>query len=280
MENINSSLARQNLWQFFLLTFMFSWILWLPGLLITYKLVTPTRTWIVICNILRWLGGMGPSVAAVLLTKKHDGYSGIKKILCRVWDMGLGYWYLPVLFLLPATIIFAHVLNGLVFNSPFPKSSLLTEFYWIPIIFLVFLIMQFSEELGWRGYALDRLQKRWSAVLSSVLLGSIWAIWHLPMFLISGFSQFDNQLPYGQFFITLVLISVLITWLQNNTKGSLAPAFIMHALFNLSGEVFPLVEKTGNSQGDYIPWIICNILLFLIVLVVIIHWGYKKMVHN
>ena len=280
MENSKSGLAKQHLWQFFLLTFLFSWILWLPGSLITYKLVTPNQPWIVICNILRWVGGTGPSVAAVLLTKKHDGYSGIKKLFGRVWDIRLGYWYLPVLFLLPATIVFAHILNVLLFNSPFPESSLLTEFYWIPIIFLVFLIMQFSEELGWRGYALERLQKRWSAVFSSVLLGSIWAIWHLPMFLISGFSQYDNQLPYVQFFITLVLISVLITWLQNNTKGSLAPAFIMHALLNLSGEVFPLVEKTENSKGDSIPWIICNILLFLIVLAIISYWGFKKLVRN
>lgn len=278
--NIKSGLVNRQLWQFILLTFLISWILWLPGLLFTYELLTPNQFWIVIGNILRWVGGTGPSVAAVLLTKKHDGYSGIKKIFRRVWDLKLGYWYIPVLFLLPATVVLAHLLNSLIFNSPFPKSSLLTEFYWIPIIFLVFLVMQFSEELGWRGYALDRLQKRWSAAFSGVLLGSIWAIWHLPMFLIRGFSQHDNQLPYGQFFITLVLISVLITWLQNNTKGSLAPAFIMHAMLNLSGEVFPLVEKTDNSQGDYIPWIICNILLFLIVLVVIIHRGYKKMVHN
>lgn len=280
MENIKSSPANRQLWQFFLLTFLFSWILWLPGLLITCKLVTPDQSWIVLCNILRWVGGTGPSVAAVLLTGKQDGYAGLKKLFRRVWDLRLGYWYLPALLLLPAAVILAHVLNGLLFNSTFPKSSLLSEFYWIPVIFLFFLIMQFSEELGWRGYALDRLQKRWSAVFSSVLLGCIWAIWHLPMFLISGFSQHDNQLPYGQFFITLVLISVLITWLQNNTRRSLAPAFIMHAMLNLSGEVFPLVEKTENTQGDFIPWILCNMLLFLIAIAVIFHWGYKKLVRN
>ena len=267
-------------WQFFLLTFLFSWTLWLPGLLITYKLVTPDQAWIELCNILRWVGGTGPSVAAVLLTIKHEGYAGVKTLFKRVWDLRLGYWYFPALFLLPAAIILAHLLNVLLFNSPFPKSSLLTEFYWIPVVFLVFLIMQFSEELGWRGYALDRLQKRWSAVFSSVLLGSVWAVWHLPMFLISGFSQHDNQLPYGQFFITLVLISVLITWLQNNTKGSLAPAFIMHAMLNLSGEVFPLVEKSENTQGDSTPWIICNVILLLVVVAVIAHWGYKKLVRN
>lgn len=277
---IKSCEANQQLWQFFILTFLFSWILWLPGLLITYKVLTPNQPWIIMSNLLKWAGGTGPSVAAVILTRKHNGNTGVKVLFQRVLKIKLGYWYLPVLFLLPTTIFLAHVLNSLLFNSSFPKSSLLTEFYWIPIVFLIFLIMQFSEELGWRGYALDRLQQRWNAVFSSVMLGSIWAVWHLPMFFISGFGQFDNQLPYGQFFITIVLISVLITWLQNNTKGSLVPAFIIHAMMNLSGEVLPLVEKNKNTQSDSIPWIITNILLLVIVIAVILFWGYKKLVRN
>jgi hypothetical protein len=277
---INSNTATRQLGQFFLCTFLFSWILWLPGLLITYNVVAPAQPWIVISNILKWAGGTGPSVAAIILTKKQAGNTGIKELFGRVVKIKLGYWYLPALLLLPATIILAHVLNGLLFHAAFPESSLLTDFYWIPILFLIFWVMQFSEELGWRGYALDRLQQRWNAVFSSVLLGIIWAVWHIPMFYISGFGQYDNQLPYGQFFITIVLISVLITWLQNNTKGSLVPAFTIHAMINLTAEVLPLVEKNKNAQIDYMPWIISNILLLLIVVAVIVFWGYKKLVRN
>ena len=168
--------------------------------------------------------------------------------------------------------------NILFFDASFPQSSLLLEYWWIPFVFLIFVVMQFSEELGWRGYALDRLQKRWNAVFSSLLLGVIWAFWHLPMFFIIGFGQYDNQIPYGHFFITIVLVSVLITWLQNNTKGSLVPAFILHAMINLTGEVLPLAKKNELGQIDATPWIICNLLLFLIVIVVIRFWGYKKLV--
>jgi membrane protease YdiL (CAAX protease family) len=276
---MKNHLNRQ-LWQFFLFTFSFSWLLWLPGLLITHKLVNPTETLISTSNFLKWIAGTGPSLAAIFLTGINGGKTEVKKLFSRLWNIKLGYWYFPVLLLLPATLIIAHLLNIILFHASFPSSGLLTEFWWIPIIFLIFLIMQFSEELGWRGYALDRLQKRWNAVFSSVLLGIIWAIWHLPMFLISGFGQYDNQLPYGQFFITLVLISVLITWLQNNTNGSLVPAFIIHAMLNLSGEVLPLVEKSNNTQCDYMPWIISNILLCLIIIVVIFIWGYKKLVRT
>lgn len=270
--------SNQQLWQFFLLTFLFSWLLWLPGMLITYNLINTSQTFITISNIIKWVAGMGPSLAAIYLVIKVDGKTGTKKLFKRVLQLKLGYWYFPVFLLLPIMLVFAHLLNIIFFDASFPKTGLLAEPWWIPVLFVIFFIMQFAEELGWRGYALDRLQKRWNALFSSILLGSIWAIWHLPMFLTSGFSQHDNHLPFGQFFLTIVLMSVLITWLQNNTKGSLVPAFIIHALINLSGEVLPLIEKNSEIQGDYTVWIISNILLFLFVIVVIFFWGYKKLV--
>jgi uncharacterized protein len=87
--NIKTYTATRQLWHFFLLTFLFSWMLWLPGLLITYKLVTPNQPWIVICNVLKWVGGTGPSVAAILLTKKHDGKTGLKELFGRVVNIKL-----------------------------------------------------------------------------------------------------------------------------------------------------------------------------------------------
>ena len=67
---------------------------------------------------------------------------------------------------------------------------------------------------------------------------------------------------------------------QKNTKSSLVPAFIIHAPINLSGEVLPLIEKNLEIQGDYTVWIISNILLFLFAIVILIFWGYKKLVRQ
>jgi membrane protease YdiL (CAAX protease family) len=118
-------------------------------------------------------------------------------------------------------------------------------------VFLIFFILQISEEFGWRGYTPDRLQARWSALISSLIIGVLWGIWHLPMFLSNGLPHFENHLPFGQLFITLVAASIFITWLQNNCKGSLIPAFVIHSLINISGEALPLIEKNKEVQGNY-----------------------------
>ena len=93
------------------------------------------------------------------------------------------------------------------------------------------------------------------------------------MFFSAGFGHYEQQLPFGQFFLTLVLISIVITWFQNNCGGSLVPAFICHALINLSGEILPLIERAEEGQGDYRAWILANGLFAIIVAVVLAIWG-------
>lgn len=271
---------NQQLWQFFTLTFLFSWLLWLPGVLISYKLINPGNTFIAIMNVLKWVAGMGPSLAALYLIIRYDGKTGLKTLLQRVLKLRLGYWYIPTFLLLPVILVAAHLLNVFLFNASFPKTGLLAEPWWIPILLIMFVIMQFAEELGWRGYALDLLQQRWSALFSSILLGCIWGIWHIPMFLTSGFGQHDNHLPFGQFLLTLVFMSIFITWIQNNTKNSLVPALIIHSCINLSGEVLPLIEKNKEINGNYTAWILANTLLFFVAIIVIMFWGYKKLTRS
>jgi uncharacterized protein len=276
----NKDLTNKQLWQFFLLTFSFSWLLWLPSVLITYRLITPNQTLITLNNVIKWVAGIGPSLSAIILVIKLYGKEGLTKLFMRVLKIKLGYWYFPVLLMFPTILVAAHLINSLFFNTPLPKTGLLKEPWWIPVLFVIFFVLQFSEELGWRGYALDRFQNKWNALYSSLLLGIIWAIWHLPMFLSNGFGQHDNHLPFIQFLITLVLVSVLITWFQNNTNYSLIPAFVIHAFINLSGEVLPLIEKGTGKQGNYKVWIILNILLFISVVVIVFFYGYKNLVRK
>ena len=274
---------HSEIFQFFLLTFLFSWILWLPGILVTYHLIETTPTIDSINNILKWIAGLGPSLSGIYIILKYKGKQSLKELFKRVFKFKLGIYYISLFLLFPVTLVAAHLINIQLFDASFPVTGLLKEPYWIPVLFIIFYIYQFSEELGWRGFALDALQKKTNAIYASIILGSLWALWHLPMFLTEGFGQHDNHLPFGQFFITLVLLSIIITWFQNNTKGSLVPAFTIHAFINLSGEVLPLIEKNENHQGNYTVWIILNIILLFIIIPLVIIKGRtltQKQIHK
>lgn len=261
---------------FFALTFLFSWLLWLPAVLLTYGVTDKTSFLGGIAGPAGYLAGIGPSLVAFALVAKDGGSKGMKALLARGLQFRLGAWYWPVFLLLPLVLVAAHWLNTLR-GGTFPVTGALAQPYLILPLFLVFFIMQLGEEFGWRGYALDRLQENQGAVHASVVLGLLWSLWHLPMFLARGFGHHDYRLPFVQFSATFVLASILITWLQNNTHGSLIPAFVIHTYINMSGEVLPLIERNREAQGDYSAWIICNGLLALVVAIVIVRWGARTL---
>ena len=98
----------------------------------------------------------------------------------------------------------------------------------LPLIAFLLFFGPIPEELGWRGYALDRLQARWSAGVASLILGLVWASWHLPLFWIAG--TYHQQLGVGSVRFWLYLASflpqsVLITWVYNHTERSILSRF-------------------------------------------------------
>jgi len=277
---ISKILSEKQLLKFFIFTFLFSWILWLPGILRTWEVINPSDPVLGLIEALNWIGGIGPSLAAFLLVFRNEGKQGAKNLFKRLLQLRLGNWYIPIFLLVPILLVLAHIINVVILGANFPITGLMLEPWWIPVVFIIFFILQFSEEFGWRGFVLERLQSKWNALTSSVILGVLWAIWHLPMFLSKGFPHYDYYLPFHQLLLTLVAASVLITWLQNNCIGSLIPAFVIHALINFSGEILPLIEKNKDYQGDYTVWLIVNILLIIAVIIIVKFWGYKTLIRK
>lgn len=124
------------------------------------------------------------------------------------------------------------------------------------------------EELGWRGYALDRLQLRQSALVSSVILGVVWAVWHLPLFFTEGSYQHDmvgfGTLEFWMFMIGIIPVSVAITWVYNNTARSILVAILMHGWTNFT---LQSIELTGRSEVFHIT------IWFVVVALIIAIWG-------
>lgn len=147
----------------------------------------------------------------------------------------------------------------ILFGSPSPTISagvvglLVAEF-----VRIAFLGGPLGEELGWRGFALPRLQLQRTAFDASVVLGVIWGLWHVPLYFVPGTGQFETvsggmstAFAIGAFVVWTVGLSILFTWLFNETKGSLLVLILFHASVNLGAFLPSAVGSTGGVSLLY-----------------------------
>ena len=114
--------------------------------------------------------------------------------------------------------------------------------------------------------ALERLQMRWDALTSSLIIGLVWALWHLPLFLMVGTSYHESGIPFIGFLIKMIAISILFTWLYNNTKQSLWSAILLHWLYTYAAQVL----SSGVTQSPLYNWLECLPYVILAAIVVLI----------
>ncbi|HOQ20733.1 MAG TPA: CPBP family intramembrane metalloprotease [Methanothermobacter sp.] len=165
--------SEKDLYLFFIIAFAWSWLLWLPEVLWGIRL---------------YLAPFGPTIAAFILTYINEGLDGVGRLFKRGIDFSFEkIWLIPIFLLMP-TIIGLSLLLAILSGETAPSIHVLYQ-PWIIIpafFYILFLGGPVAEEFGWRGYALDRLQKRYNALISSIILGIIWGLWHLPLFSMKG----------------------------------------------------------------------------------------------
>jgi membrane protease YdiL (CAAX protease family) len=223
---------------FFLLAFAITWSLWIPAALAEQG----TIAFPVPLALAGLLGAWGPTLAGICTTAIADGLAGLRRLFGRlvVWRVGLR-WYLFVL-LWPVFLLLAVTGVSMLLGSPAPDfaNPPVVEEYPLPpealsagflpllpmVLVIQFLGSSLGEEVGWRGFALPRMQAARSALLASVLLGVVWGIWHLPRFWIPGMPLDGAEV--GWFMLAIILDTVLYTWVFNNTRGSLLPVLLLH----------------------------------------------------
>lgn len=194
-------------------------------------------------------GAFGPSVAALALTLLQGGREAVRDLLGQVtrWRVA-PRWYAVVAVPIAAKLVSTGLLVGIVgADLSFDHLASIP----LPVVAAVVLVSGFvpgaiGEELGWRGYALPLLQARLGPVAASLLLGVMWAAWHLPIFVVPFLAQAD--LPLMPFVVEVVAISVVFTWLFNNTRGSVLLAILLHAGNNaMTPVLYPAAEAAGAS---------------------------------
>jgi uncharacterized protein len=225
---------KHSLILFFILAYIISWLVWLSQVAsVQGYLDRPVSPY------LHLLGGLGPMLAALIVTSLSAGKAGLREIAARMsrWQVGpvwhLIAWFGPALVFVVAVIV-VFVTSGtwpdvsrFGQTTEYPQLPLLA--FWAADIFF----FGFGEETGWRGFALPRLQKRYSAFMATFLLSLFWALWHLPLFWCAdGFIHMGLGGAMGWYF-SILLGSVLLTWLYNSTRGSILIVAVFHGTLDI-----------------------------------------------
>jgi membrane protease YdiL (CAAX protease family) len=233
-----SRLQKYSLPGYFILAYAISWTIGIPLALIAQGKLD----WQIPFSV-HYFYAYGPMLAAFIMTGLTKGKSGIADIFRRLfkWRMRPVWWIITFSPLLGYLVI---VVVQRLIQGEWADFSLLGEVNFLPklgfgALFLWIFTYGIGEEIGWRGYALPRLQEKMSALSATLVLGALWALWHLPIF----FYLFDPAIAIGWFF-GLMSGAILFTWIYNSTDGSLLAVALWHGSFN-----FITASAAGEGLG-------------------------------
>jgi membrane protease YdiL (CAAX protease family) len=204
--------------------------------------------------ILFLIGGFVPSLVALLLTRLYEGKEGLKVLLKRAFEFKIGVkWYLVIVSLALAGAIGQILLNSILGNK-FPFDLYIKQ---LPSLLPLLITGPISEEFGWRGYFLRKLQKSYTALFSSLIVGITWAFWHLPLFLMVGTSQYELKFPFIGFLVGIIAQSIIMTWIDSNTESSIFAAIFYHWIFTYVAQVNStgVIRSIAYNWLEYTPYI-------------------------
>jgi membrane protease YdiL (CAAX protease family) len=255
MENNVSE--NKSPFKFFLLVFLLSIPFWILGAvagdatkIIPIKL--PISALMTFC----------PLLAAAILVYKEQNIQGVQELLRLSFDFQKikdKKWYMPVVLLMP-TIAALSYLYLKITGAILPEPP--TPFLSVIIFFFVYFIGAIAEEVGWSGYVAEPLQDQYGGFKASIIIGFIWAIWH-----IIPYSQ-AHQTPIWIFWqcVGTVFLRTIMVWIFNNTNRSVFALILFHAMINISPYLFP-------SNGSHYDPFIFAVLLAITAIAITWLWG-------
>lgn len=202
-----------------------------------------------------------PVTAAMILEYRRGGRAAVGALLRRSFDFArikAKGWYVPVLLLHPAVLVASFIylrLSGI--DVPAPQVSVLSAL----AMSAVFLVAALCEELGWSGYAVESLQDRWSALGASLVVGSVWALWHWPALL-----QAHRSVSWIAWWsLATVAMRIIMVWLFDNTGRSVFAMALFHMITNLGWQVFPV-------HGSYFDQPSVAVIMAVVAVAIVVVW--------
>lgn len=185
------------------------------------------------------LSALSAGTAGIILAALEGRKGGLRELLSRflIWRVGIQWWVFALLFMIIPAVAALYLFH--LFGGPAVDWSGLGPLYSVvPSMLILIIFAGMGEEFGWRGFALPRLQARYNALVSSLIIGTLWAMWHIPLYFIKGTSQYDWQMEGGLlptflgYSAFVIAWSIQYTWVFNNTKGSVLLAAVLHGASN------------------------------------------------
>jgi membrane protease YdiL (CAAX protease family) len=206
-------------------------------------------------------------VGAFVCLKTLHGKDALRNYLRGLLDFRFGWkaWLIPILVLGVSTWL-AWIVPEL-WGEPRLKMFLPSVWVFPPYALIMILVGGGQEELGWRGYILDPLEERLGPWLGNLLLGVVWAVWHLPLFFIPGTSQ--TFMPFFGFMLLMIGYSWFFAWVRQASGKRTMAGLIMHGLSNAFVPLFPtLVMVEGAAQPRFWIWISLTFVIGLVTMAI------------
>ena len=234
-----------DLLKFFALTYAISW---------TCFFAATSPSLVALRPLFLAIGVAAPAIVALSLSRS---FSLLRRVI--QWRVG-ARWYLFAVGFMAAIKIAAALLHRVAVGA-WPRFGS-DPWYLIVAAIVISTPFQSGEEIGWRGYALPRLAARFGYPGASLILGVIWACWHLPIFFMPGADTYGQSFPL--YVLQVTALSVALAWLYMNTNGSLLLVMLMHSAVNQTKDIVPsAVPEATNSftfSSSVVAWLTVTLL--------------------
>ncbi|MEX1187044.1 MAG: type II CAAX endopeptidase family protein [Gemmatimonadaceae bacterium] len=237
---------------YFLLTFVVSWTAWFAAA----TLAAPGNTgFFGVRGPVFLFGVFAPALVALALTAHDGGRAGVGRLLAGIgrWRVG-AWWYLFAIGYFAVIKLGAALIHRIATNAWPPFGDI--PWALLPGAIIVSTLVQAGEEVGWRGYALPRLAGQLGAGGASILLGGVWALWHLPLFFLPDSGSTGQSFPL--YLLHVTALSVAMAWLYWKTGGSLLLVMLMHASVNNTTGIVPAAVAGATAplafRGSLVAW--------------------------
>ena len=251
--------------KFFALTILLTWALWFTAAYLSYH--TGMESFQI---LLMLLGLILPLVIGLFMIFGSGSRDLKKDFLNRFQLQRINLRYTPVIFLLmPASILLAIAVSLLFGMSP-AQFKLADQFNimsgQVLLSLLIPILAPTFEEIGWRGYGVDSLSKRFTLQKASLVFALLWALWHVPLFFINNYYQnglWKMGIPYViNFFLSILPLAIILNWLYYKNNRSILAAILFHIITVLSAEAFMIEDSAKFIQTAILLIVAIGIVIY------------------